>query len=527
MNRSAIRSVKGNTVELPAAMMSPLTSSGFTSGNIGPVPGRRSGAVVAGGEVGRDGSIGDALQAARNKSKNIKARSRVGSAGRSAHFAACWYKLSFVCTFDRIVPMSLHRLILPLVLAALACRLSLGGDPVPTPVPSRPGTEQPTKTMVPPPPQPSPTPTPTPEPTPTSLPAQVAQIPDPSQYEWSLVVDGFQRPLALEDPGDGRLFVVEQRGVIWIIEDGTVRPEPFLDIRDRVNDAAFEQGLLGLAFDPEFTRTGHFYVNYTRAGGDTAVSRFTAPVDRGLTDPDSETTFLQIDQPFSNHNGGDLEFGPDGFLYIATGDGGSGGDPLGNGQSLDTHLGKVLRIAVSGADTYSIPPDNPFAEGGGLPEIWAYGLRNPWRISFDSLTGSLYIGDVGQDAWEEIDFWPGGAPGGANFGWNHREGAHAFDSQVTEGLIDPVAEYPRSAPSCSVTGGEVVRAPDLPEWAGVYLYGDYCSGQVRGLIRDPEGQWQNGVLFDTSFAISSFGTGADGSFYLVDHDGAIYRLQPQ
>jgi glucose/arabinose dehydrogenase len=350
-------------------------------------------------------------------------------------------------------------------------------------------------------------------------------MPDPLGYEWNLSADGFRKPVALAHVGDRRLFVVEQRGVIWVLQDGAVEPEPFLDIRDRVNSIAFEQGLLGLAFDPEFSRTGHFYVNYTDAGGDTVISRFTAALGEAQVNPAAEALVLRIDQPFSNHNGGDLHFGPDGLFYIGTGDGGSANDPFDNGQSVDSLLGKLLRIKVGEAEPYAIPGDNPFATGGGRAEIWATGLRNPWRFSFDATTGDLYIGDVGQSSWEEINFLAAESPGGANFGWNHREGMHAFASQRTDGLVDPVAEYENGGRECSVSGGVVVRDPELPAWQGVYLYGDYCSGGIWGLLRDASGQWMSSRLFDTSFAITSFGTDASGAVYLTDHNGRIFRLE--
>ncbi|MEE9217031.1 MAG: PQQ-dependent sugar dehydrogenase [Anaerolineales bacterium] len=415
--------------------------------------------------------------------------------------------------------MHLRRLFLPLILSVVACNPPLGASTssrtaTPIVIPSETAT-----------PTPVPTPTPT-VPPPTPTPEFASEMPDPLGYRWTLVADGFQKPLALAHVGDRRLFVVEQRGVIWILQDGVVQPEPFLDIRDRVNSSAFEQGLLGLAFDPDFARTGHFYVNYTNAGGDTIISRFTAALGEAQANPTREALVLRIDQPFSNHNGGDLHFGPDGLLYIGTGDGGSANDPFENGQSTDTLLGKLLRIKVGEDEPYAIPGDNPFAAGGGRAEIWAYGLRNPWRFSFDPLTGDLYIGDVGQNAWEEIDFLAAGSPGGANFGWNHREGMHPFASQRTEGLLDPVAEYPWENPCRSITGGVVVRDPELPEWRGVYLYGDYCSGGVWGLLRDTNGHWQNLSLFDTPFNISSFGTDSSGAVYLADHNGRIYRLEP-
>ncbi|GMR10997.1 MAG: PQQ-dependent sugar dehydrogenase [Anaerolineae bacterium] len=415
--------------------------------------------------------------------------------------------------------MHFRRLLVPLMLSLAACNLPpAGSTPSETAAPAAIPTQTDLTT-----PESSPGPS---EPPPTATPEFVSELPDPSDYQWSVVADGFQKPVAVGHAGDSRFFVVEQRGVIRVLQDGVVLQEPFLDIRDRVNSSASEQGLLGLAFDPEFARTGHFYVDYTDAGGDTVISRFTATLGEAQTNPATEAMVLRIDQPFANHNGGDLHFGPDGFLYIATGDGGSANDPHGNGQNPDTLLGNLLRIKVGEAELYAIPGDNPFAAGGGRPEIWAYGLRNPWRFSFDSLTGDLYIGDVGQNAWEEIDFLAAGSQSGANFGWNLREGMHPFASQATEGLVDPIAEYPNPTAGCSVTGGVVVRDPELPAWQGVYLYGDYCSGGVWGLLRDAGGQWRNSKLFSTPFNISSFGTGTDGAVYLADHNGVIYRLEP-
>ncbi len=371
---------------------------------------------------------------------------------------------------------------------------------------------------------PSPTVT---EPPPTEPPTPVPAIalPNPSGFRWAEVANGFARPLGLEATADGRLFVLEQRGVIWVIQNGAVLPDPFLDIRDRANASAFEQGLLGLAFHPQFLENGFFYVNYTRPGGDTVIARFSVSPEPNRAEPGSEVVLLVVDQPFANHNGGGLEFGPEGFLYIGLGDGGSANDPFGNGQSLDTLLGKLLRIDVDSAEPYALPADNPFAAGGGRPEIWVYGLRNPWRFSFDPGTSDLYIGDVGQNSWEEIDFLPAGTAGGVNFGWNQREGRHPFATQVTEGLTDPIAEYDNTGFACSVTGGVVARDPVLPEWAGVYLFGDYCSGEVWGLVRDATGHWQGAVLFGTGLSVSSFGSGPDGSVYLVHHGGGIFRLE--
>jgi glucose/arabinose dehydrogenase len=359
--------------------------------------------------------------------------------------------------------------------------------------------------------------------TPTS-PASVGRLPDPGSFRWVLVADGLQSPLDLQHAGDERLFVAEQRGVIRVMEEGALQAEPFLDIQDIVNDGGSEQGLLGLAFHPDFVENGRFFVNYTDSSSHTVVARMQASSEALKVDPNSLQVIIRFEQPFANHNGGGLAFGPDGYLYIGTGDGGSANDPMGNGQNLNTLLGKLLRLDVDSSEPYTIPPDNPFANGGGLPEIWAYGLRNPWRFVFDRLTGDLYTGDVGQNKWEEVNFQPAQALGGANYGWSLREGAHPFTSEITEGLTDPIAEYSHSQ-GCSVTGGVVVRQASLPEWDGVYLYGDYCSGAVWGLLHQPDGSWENAVLFDTNFSISSFGEDVNARVYLVDHEGAVYRLE--
>jgi glucose/arabinose dehydrogenase len=316
---------------------------------------------------------------------------------------------------------------------------------------------------------------------------------------------------------------VEQPGLIQIIQKDQILSTPFLDIRDRVNDSASERGLLGLAFHPDYTRNGTFFVNYTGENGETVVSQYQVSDDANQADPDSELILLRIPQPYANHNGGGLKFGPDGMLYIGTGDGGSGGDPLGNGQNLDTLLGKLLRIDVNGEQPYAIPPDNPYVSGGGLPEIWAYGLRNPWRFSFDRITGDLFMGDVGQNVWEEINFQPVNSSGGENYGWNLREGSHPFSSETTEGLTDPVAEYSHEF-GCSVTGGVVIRSPSLPAWNGIYIYGDYCTGTIWGLLQSEPGLWETTQVFDTNFTLSSFGEDASGEVYLIDYKGGVYRL---
>jgi glucose/arabinose dehydrogenase len=359
---------------------------------------------------------------------------------------------------------------------------------------------------------------------PTQTPEPMPTLPNPADFRWALVADELVQPVDLQSAGDERLFVVEQRGWIRIITDGELLPEPFLDLTKFITDRESEQGLLGLAFHPNYTENGLFFVNYTDRFGNTVITRFIASPDPDLADLDSLRVVLRFNQPYPNHNGGGIAFDPDGDLYIGTGDGGSGGDPLGNGQRLDTLLGKLLRIDVDAADPYAIPPDNPFTSEDTLPEIWAYGLRNPWRFSFDRLTGDLFIGDVGQSQWEEISYLPASSPGGANFGWNIREGAHPFAGNATEGLVDPIAEYAHGQ-GCSVTGGVVVRDPSLPTWDGVYIYGDYCTGTIWGLLPSADGTWQNAVLFNTDYQISAFGEDQVGRVYLVDHLGGIYRLE--
>jgi glucose/arabinose dehydrogenase len=364
-------------------------------------------------------------------------------------------------------------------------------------------------------------------------PGNAAALPDPAAVQWEIVFSGVNLPVFLTGAGDGseRVFILTQPGIIYVARDGLVLDEPFLDIRERVSsprpDGGYgERGLLGLAFHPRFVENGYFYLNYTDQDGNTVVARYSASPAADEADPQSEKVLLQVEQPYPNHNGGMLAFGPDGYLYIGLGDGGSAGDPQGNGQSLQTLLGKLLRIDVDQGDPYAIPADNPFASGGGKPEIWAYGLRNPWRFSFDAQTGDIYIGDVGQNQWEEVNFLEAGSPGGINFGWNFREGTHPYQGAPSEGLslVDPVAEYEHSL-GCSVTGGEVYRGMNLPGWEGVYLYGDYCSGNSWGLLRSADGTWQSQLLFTTGFTIASFGVDDDGEIYLLDlQQGDIYRL---
>ena len=363
-----------------------------------------------------------------------------------------------------------------------------------------------------------------------------ASFPDPAAYQWKLVLSGVPQPVFVTGAGDGsgRLFVLSQTGQVWAAHAGQLLSQPFLEIKDRTTQPSSggylgERGLLGLAFHPRYAQTGYLYVNYTDQAGDTHISRFSVSAQTpDQADPASEQQLLFVQQPYANHNGGALAFGPDGYLYIGLGDGGSGGDPLRNGQSLQTLLGKILRIDVDTGQPYAIPADNPFAGRGGLSEIWAYGLRNPWRIAFDSLSGDLYIADVGQNAYEEVNFQPASSPGGENYGWNYREGSHGFEGAPPPGLalVEPVTEYSHTEGGCSVTGGGVYRGADLPEWQGVYLYGDYCSGYIWGLLRAPGGAWHSQLLFKTGFTISSFGVDDFGEIYVTNyHSGEIYRLE--
>ena len=365
--------------------------------------------------------------------------------------------------------------------------------------------------------------------TPTS-PAKPAKpgggFPDPAGYIWQTVANGFNRPLAVIGDGNGRLLVVEQPGLIWVVEKGITRQEPYLDITARVGSKGNEQGLLGLALNPDYAHNGYLYVNYTDLNGNTVIARFSADPAGATARADSQKILLQVKQPYANHNGGSMVFGPDGYLYMGLGDGGSGGDPQDNGQNVNTFLGKLLRIDVNQGDPYAIPAGNPFQGGGGKPEIWAYGLRNPWRFSFDRATGDLYIGDVGQNLYEEIDFLPKGSKGGANFGWSYREGLHPFKDTPANApaMIDPIFEYQHPV-GCSVSGGYVYRGAALPEFQGIYLFGDYCNGKIWGLLRAADGSWQNKLLFQSGFFISSFGEDDQGELLLIDQQsGAVLRL---
>jgi glucose/arabinose dehydrogenase len=403
----------------------------------------------------------------------------------------------------------MKRLILLLVLPILACTgPTTSLPPTPSVVPA-------TSSPIPPTAIPA-TATPT-DISPTDTPPSTSSFPDPSAYTWGPVVSGLERPVDLQPDGSGRLFIIEKVGRIRIFQNGQLLEQPFLDIDDRVGSFGNEQGLLGLAFHPQYAQNGRFFVNYTDTNGDNVIARFQVSSDPNVADPNSEVRLLTVPDPFPNHNGGVLAFGPDGFLYAGLGDGGAAGDPFGNAQKTDVLLGKVLRLDVDSAEPYAVPSDNPYGN-----EVWAYGLRNPWRMSFDRATGDLYIGDVGQGAWEEIDFLPAGTGAGTNFGWDYREGAHDYEGGGPAGMVDPIAEYSHPEGGCSVTGGYVYRGA-MTEWNGVYLYGDYCTGFIWGLIQ-VNGGWQEQQLFDVDFTITSFGQDETGEVYAISDNGNIYRL---
>ncbi|HEU4464524.1 MAG TPA: PQQ-dependent sugar dehydrogenase [Gemmatimonadota bacterium] len=347
------------------------------------------------------------------------------------------------------------------------------------------------------------------------------------------VVEGLDFPVWLTSPpGDARLFVVEKGGRVVIVENGSVLPAPFLDLRGQVSTGG-EQGLLSLAFHPDYSADGRFFVNFTDPAGDTRVVEYrVSPGDPDRADPGTARVVLTIEQPFSNHNGGLILFGLDGMLYVGMGDGGSGGDPQGNGQNLGALLGKMLRIDVDSAQPYAVPDDNPFVDtAGARPEVWASGLRNPWRFSFDRETGDLYIADVGQNRVEEVNAVEG-AGRGLDYGWNVMEGSDCFeprDGCDRDGLTPPVTEYDHGD-GCSVTGGYVYRGDAIPELRGTYLYSDYCSGFVHG-FRFANGQATGERRFSelepADHSVASFGEDADGELYILTAGGGVHKIVPR
>lgn len=353
--------------------------------------------------------------------------------------------------------------------------------------------------------------------------------PDPATGLRLEDVGNFSFPILLTaPPGDPRLFVVQKGGAIRIIKNGATLATPFLNLAGRISTGG-EQGLLGMAFHPNYATNGLFVVNYTDTGGNTKISLFRVGANPDIADPNSEGVILEVPQPFTNHNGGMLAFGPqDGRLYIGMGDGGSAGDPQNHAQRRNSLLGKMLRLSVSASGQVSIPTDNPFvSEAGTRPEIWSLGLRNPWRFSFDRQTGDLYIADVGQDAREEINVTSGVGSRGANFGWKTMEGTICYQASSCNqtGLTLPVLDYPRGD-GCSVTGGFVYRGSQIPGLAGTYFYGDYCRGWVRSF------RWSGGAATDRQewtalnpgSALVSFGEDAAGELYVLGQNGRVARI---
>jgi glucose/arabinose dehydrogenase len=341
------------------------------------------------------------------------------------------------------------------------------------------------------------------------------------------VVTGLLNPVALTHAGDARLFITLQGGRIMIF-DGGLRSQPFLDVSSLVSCCG-ERGLLSVAFHPDYRDNGLFFVDYTNTSGDTVIARYrVSPADVNRADPASAAILLTIQQPFANHNGGQLQFGPDGYLYIGMGDGGSAGDPGNRAQNLNELLGKILRIDVNSGSTYAVPATNPFAgRTDARGEIWAYGVRNPWRFSFDRGTGDLWIGDVGQDAFEEIDLQRAASAGGQNYGWHRMEATHCFNPSTNcqeAALTLPILEYSH-AEGCSVTGGYRYRGTASPRLQGTYFYGDFCSGTIWGASEIGSAQWTVHVFARTAMGITSFGEDVKGELYVIDYNtGTIHEI---
>jgi len=347
---------------------------------------------------------------------------------------------------------------------------------------------------------------------------------------------GFVAPVDIVNAhdGSGRLFIAEQGGAVWIVQGGVRRNTPFLDVAPLVSCCG-ERGLLGVAFHPNYRRNGRLFVDYTReSDGATVIAEYRVSADAQRADPASGRVLLVIGQPFANHNGGALRFGPDGYLYIGMGDGGSANDPGNRAQDVTSLLGKILRIDVDQGSPYGIPASNPFADGrGGRPEIWAYGLRNPWRFAFDRATGDFYIGDVGQDVREEVDRFGAGTGAGSNLGWRVMEGTRCTGSTGPVACNDPtltrpIVEYDHTSGNCSITGGTVYRGVNVPALVARYVYADYCTGRIWSAAADRNGKWQVRAVAANGSPISAFGEDEQGELYFADYGrGEIRTFVPE
>jgi glucose/arabinose dehydrogenase len=345
-----------------------------------------------------------------------------------------------------------------------------------------------------------------------------------------MVAEGLNFPLYLTAPaGDARLFIVEKNGRIRVVKEGRVLPASFLDISSEISTGS-EQGLLSMAFHPDYAKNRRFFVYYTDNEGDTQVVEYRVSADPDRADPAPVRTILTVDQPFSNHNGGLVLFGPDRKLYIGLGDGGGAGDPYDNGQNLGTLLGKILRIDVDARSPYAIPADNPFRRGGARGEVWVYGLRNPWRFSFDRETGDFYVADVGQNRREEVNAVSKAELAGRNYGWNTMEGSECFEPRrgcTRSGLTLPVLDYANGTEGCSVTGGYVYRGSAVPELQGTYFFSDFCAGFVRSFRFQGDGRisdQRTWPALEPGSQVPSFGEDSAGELYLMTAEGAIFKV---
>lgn len=358
-------------------------------------------------------------------------------------------------------------------------------------------------------------------------------VPALDTIQFEVVVEGLVRPLFVTHANDdsGRLFIAEQGGLVKVWDGTTL--SVFLDTSDLVSPDAntqgyTERGFLGLAFHPDYAENGTFFVNYTDFRGRTNIARYQVSDDANVADASSAEIIFTLDQPYPNHNGGHMAFGADGYLYVSLGDGGSAGDPLDAGQNPNLLLGTIMRLDVDGETGYAIPDDNPFVgSDAGADEVWSYGWRNPWRFSFDRVTGDMYIGDVGQAQWEEVNFEPVDSLGGLNYGWKFFEATTIYQGGGDQSAtVIPFAEYNHANASCSVTAGYNYRGELLPDWEGVFFYGDYCSGIMWTAYRSDADTWVANVLTDTEFNISSFGEDENGELYIVNYQGSVLKIVP-